>query len=92
MEAVQTGDAASGWAAHAPYDVIVYTGSVPVLLESLQQQLNIGGRMFIVVGDAPVMEATMIQRISAESFKSDVLFETCLPSLVNAPQPARFEF
>jgi protein-L-isoaspartate(D-aspartate) O-methyltransferase len=89
---VETGDAAEGWNKHAPYDVIVFTGSSPVLPQQAQQQLAIGGRMFIVVGEAPVMEATMIQRISADSFKSDVLFETCLPTLANAPQQQRFKF
>jgi protein-L-isoaspartate(D-aspartate) O-methyltransferase len=58
----------------------------------VQQQLTMGGRLFVVVGEAPVMEATMVQRIAADSFKHDVLFETCLPSLDNAPQPERFEF
>ena len=89
---VTVGDAAQGWPAGAPYDVIVFTGSLPVMPEQVQQQLTMGGRLFVVVGEAPVMEATMVQRIAADSFKHDVLFETCLPSLDNAPQPERFEF
>jgi protein-L-isoaspartate(D-aspartate) O-methyltransferase len=89
---LEIGDAANGWPAHAPYDVIVFTGSLPVAPDSVQQSLTIGGRMFVVVGEAPVMQATMIQRISADTFKRDVLFETCLPALVNAPQPERFQF
>lgn len=89
---LEIGDAVNGWPAHAPYDVIVYTGSLPVAPDSVQQSLKIGGRMFVVVGEAPVMEATMVQRISDGTFKRDVLFETCLPALVNAPQPERFQF
>ncbi|HWU83834.1 MAG TPA: protein-L-isoaspartate O-methyltransferase [Rhodocyclaceae bacterium] len=89
---VETGDAAQGWAAHAPYEVIVFTGSLPVSPEAVQQQLAIGGRMFVVIGEAPVMEATMVHRLSADTFRQDVLFETCLPMLDNAPQPARFQF
>jgi protein-L-isoaspartate(D-aspartate) O-methyltransferase len=89
---LEIGDAANGWPAHAPYDVMVFTGSLPVAPDSVQQSLTIGGRMFVVIGEAPVMEATMIQRISADTFKRDVLFETCLPALVNAPQPERFQF
>ena len=89
---LEIGDAANGWPAHAPYDVIVFTGSLPVAPDSVQQSLAIGGRMFVVVGEAPVMQATMIQRIAADTFKRDVLFETCLPALVNAPQPERFQF
>jgi protein-L-isoaspartate(D-aspartate) O-methyltransferase len=48
--------------------------------------------MFVVVGDAPAMEATLITRISADHFKTDVLFETCLPALNNAPQTEKFAF
>lgn len=87
------GDAANGWPQKAPYDVIVFTGSLPVAPgQQVLQTLTAGGRLFAVVGEAPVMEATMIRRISAESFKQDVIFETCLPSLSNAPQPEKFAF
>ncbi|MFZ9642467.1 MAG: protein-L-isoaspartate O-methyltransferase family protein [Candidatus Methylopumilus sp.] len=85
-------DGVKGLPANAPYDVIVYTASIPMLNTQVERQLAIGGRMFVVVGEAPAMEATLITRISADSFKTDVLFETCLPMLVNAPQAERFEF
>jgi len=86
------GDAANGWPAEAPYDVIVFTGSLPVTPTQVEQQLAEGGRMFVVTGEAPVMEATMIRRIAGNHFKRDVLFETCVPTLSNAPQPERFQF
>lgn len=89
---LEVGDAAHGWTANAPYDVIVLTGSVPVLPEGLQEQLTIGGRLFAVVGEAPVMEATLIRRVADQAFRSDVLFETCVPELTGAPQPERFSF
>ena len=56
---LEIGDAARGWAKHAPYDVIVLTGSVPVLAEEFQRSLKPGGRLFAVVGEAPVMEALL---------------------------------
>ena len=89
---LEVGNAAQGWTAHAPYDVIVYTGSLPVAPERVQNSLTMDGRMFVVVGEAPVMEATMIRRISADGFRREVLFETCLPALSSAPQPERFHF
>lgn len=89
---LETGDAAQGWPSHAPYDVIVYTGSLPMLPKLVQQDLSIGGRMFVVVGEPPVMEAIMIQRTAQDGFRQQVLFETCLPILANVPQPTRFEF
>jgi protein-L-isoaspartate(D-aspartate) O-methyltransferase len=74
------------------YDVIVYTGSSPIEPVDVRQQLTIGGLMFIVLGSAPAMQATLIQRVSKTGFKEDVLFETCIPELINAPQAEQFEF
>jgi protein-L-isoaspartate(D-aspartate) O-methyltransferase len=89
---LEIGNAANGWPSKAPYDVIVFTGSLPISPETVKQSLTIGGRMFVVIGDAPAMQATMIRRVGADSFKQDVIFETCLPPLSNAPQPDRFHF
>ena len=89
---LETGDAVQGWPAHAPYDVIVYTGSMPLLPQAVTQQLAIGGRLFAVIGEPPIMEAIMIQRISQDNFRQQALFETCLPILTNAPRPTHFEF
>jgi protein-L-isoaspartate(D-aspartate) O-methyltransferase len=74
------------------YDVIVYTGSSPVEPAGVRQQLSIGGTMFIVLGKAPAMQATLIQRVSETGFRQDVLFETCIPELMYAPQAQQFEF
>ena len=74
------------------YDVIVYTGSSSVEPAGVRQQLNIGGTMLIVLGNAPVMQATLIQRVSVAGFKQDALFETCISALMNAPQAQQFEF
>lgn len=86
------GDGLKGNETAAPYDIIVYTGALPLAPTEVEQQLAIGGRMFVVIGEAPVMEATLVTRVSADNFKREVLFETCLPTLENAPEPARFEF
>lgn len=89
---LEVGNAAEGWPNHGPYDVIVFTGSLPVSPESVKQNLSVGGRMFVVTGEAPVMVAQLIRRIDADFFRQDNIFETCLPALTNAPQPDRFEF
>ena len=89
---LEVGDAAQGWSMHAPYDVIVFTGSLPMLPKNIQQQLAIGGRMFAVVGEPPAMEAVMIQCVANHNYRQQALFETCLPVLANAPRPTRFEF
>ena len=89
---LETGDAARGWDKHAPYDVIVLTGSVPVLPEAFQKSLNPGGRLIAVVGEPPVMEAQLITHVSAGACNSVGLFETCIAPLKNALQPERFVF
>ena len=88
----ELGDAAQGWQTHAPYDIIVLTGSTPLMPQALLSQLRAGGRLFAVVGDPPVMEARLITCIGEGSYHTTDLFETCLAPLKNALQPARFEF
>ena len=89
---LETGDAARGWDKHGPYDVIVLTGSTPVLSDAFQQSLNTGGRLFAVVGEAPAMDARLVTCAGAGAYGAASLFETCIPMLRNAPQPARFVF
>lgn len=89
---LDTGDAARGWNRHAPYDVIVLTGSVPVLVNEFQENLSPGGRMIAVVGEPPAMEARLITCVSAGAFRTIGLFETCIAALRNAPQTEKFVF
>lgn len=89
---LETGDAARGWDKHGPYDVVVLTGSVPVLPENFQHSLNPGGRLIAVVGEAPVMHAQLVTRTSGGACSAVTLFETCIPPLKNALQPQRFQF
>ena len=89
---VEVGDAARGWGQHAPYDVIVLTGSVPVLADEFQRSLKPGGRLLAVVGEAPVMVTRLITRADGGGCGTAGLFETCIPALRNAPQPERFVF
>ncbi|MEQ1814432.1 MAG: protein-L-isoaspartate O-methyltransferase [Candidatus Nitrotoga sp.] len=87
---LQLGDAAQAWSGN--YDVIVLTGSVPVLPEVFLQSLNIGGRLFAIVGDAPVMKARLVTHTAPDQFEYVTLFETVVVPLKNALQPNRFTF
>ena len=84
------GDAAQGWP--GSYDVIVLTGSVPVLPLAFQSSLKPGGRLFAIVGDAPAMQARLINCLAPGIFDSTTLFETHVALLQNALQPKRFVF
>jgi len=89
---VITGDAARGWSAAVPFDAIVITGSLPVLPEAFRRSLAVGGRLFAVIGEAPVMSALLITRESDDAWVSSPLFETVIPPLHHAEQPPRFVF
>ncbi|GAB4362131.1 MAG: protein-L-isoaspartate O-methyltransferase [Gammaproteobacteria bacterium] len=89
---LETGDAINGWDKHAPYDAIAITGSLPGLPEVFKQQLAVGGRLFAVLGDEPIREATLVTRSSDTEWVSEALFETDLPELVNAPRRQTFTF
>lgn len=89
---LESGDAARGWARHGLYDVIAITGSLPELPAAFLQSMNRGGRLFAVVGTAPIMEAVLVRRVGENEWSRESLFETELPRLINAPATARFVF
>jgi protein-L-isoaspartate(D-aspartate) O-methyltransferase len=88
---LEIGDASKGWG-NEKYDAIVLTGSVPLPPESFYQMLNVGGRLFAIVGDAPAMHATQVTCVAPGIFETTTLFETSVAPLSNAPQPQRFVF
>lgn len=89
---LEIGDAARGWPSHAPYEVIVLTGSTPILPGAFVEQLSPGGRLFAVVGEPPVMTARIVAAAAPGAWRSIDLFETVIAPLVNAERPSRFRF
>lgn len=89
---LESGDASRGWSGRAPYDVIVVTGSLPVLPDSMRSQLKVGGRLAAVIGTDPIMSAEIVTRVSDTGFDSVKLFETRLKPLRNAERPSSFRF
>jgi len=63
------------------FDVIAVTGSVRVVPENFKQALKIGGRMFIIVGQSPAMQALLITRAGDTEWNTQSLFETDIPAL-----------
>jgi protein-L-isoaspartate(D-aspartate) O-methyltransferase len=74
------------------YDVIAVTGSLPVYDTRFEQALRIGGRLFVVVGVAPVMDAIVVRRVDSTEWIRESLFETVIDPLVNAGAPRGFVF
>ena len=86
------GDAANGWDAEQPFDAIAVTGSLPSLPLGLKQNLQIGGRLFAVIGEEPIMEAVLVSRINANEWREEILFETVVPPLMSAQKVQHFVF
>lgn len=89
---IEVGDGAHGWSARGPYDAIVVSGSVPTLPDALLKQLRVGGRMVVVVGQAPVMEAQLITCTAEGVYNTVTLFETVIPALDGIASKSGFSF
>ncbi|HEY0767396.1 MAG TPA: protein-L-isoaspartate O-methyltransferase [Steroidobacteraceae bacterium] len=76
----------------ARYDAIAVTGSLPLYDARFQRMLTLGGRLFVVVGEAPVMDARLLRRTAEDAWTVESLFETVIDPLVNAVRPAEFTF
>jgi protein-L-isoaspartate(D-aspartate) O-methyltransferase len=85
-------DGLDGLPAGAPYDAIAVTGSAIDVIDAWREQLAPGGRLFAVIGEAPVMEARLITRVGPTEWASEALFETRLPPLVGAGPKPKFRF
>ncbi len=74
------------------FHAIAVTGSLPVYDDRFQRQLEIGGRLFVIVGDAAVMDARLVRRVSDDGWATESLFETVVAPLQNARRPSGFAF
>jgi protein-L-isoaspartate(D-aspartate) O-methyltransferase len=74
------------------YAVIAVCGSLPLYDERFARALGVGGKLFVVVGVAPLQEALLVTRTGEDSWSSSGLFETCIDALDHAPRPEPFTF
>ena len=86
------GDGAKGIPVEGPFDVIVLSGSVAEVPQSLLASLKMGGRLAAIVGEEPMMRATFITRTSEAAFQTSQPWDTVAPRLLNFPEPSRFRF
>lgn len=86
-------DGAYGWERFAPYDSIFVSGAYPKHIpENLGQQLKLGGRAFIFLGQAPNVQGVLLEKLSASKLKTTRLFETVVPPLKGITMPESFTF
>jgi protein-L-isoaspartate(D-aspartate) O-methyltransferase len=89
---VRQADGSRGLPDEGPFDAILLSGSVPEVPPGLLAQLKVGGRLAAIVGQLPIMRATLFTRSSEHDFASVELFDTVAPRLVGFGEPPRFKF
>ena len=89
---VREADGARGLAAEGPFDCIVLSGSVAEVPHALLEQLKVGGRLSAIVGEEPVMRATLITRTGDTTYTTAQRWDTLAPRLLHFPEPSRFQF
>lgn len=90
--ALVNADGVRGYPAQGPYDVIAATGSFARRQPAIEAQLTIGGRLFVVLGNGPAMEAVLVTRTAEQAWTAESLFETELEPLIGAETPPQFVF
>ena len=89
---LETGNAMTGWQPEQAHDVLVVTGSVPAVPDHFRGWVNPGGRIFVVCGEEPAMEAKLFTKLNATEWREESLCETDLARLIDADKAAEFEF
>ncbi|WNO04479.1 protein-L-isoaspartate O-methyltransferase family protein [Rhodoferax mekongensis] len=89
---VREADGSKLAASEGKFDVILLSGSVGQIPQDLLQHLNIGGRLGAIVGDDPVMNATIVTRTSETDFRTVATWETMVQRLQGFAEPERFQF
>lgn len=87
-----TGDACRGWLDKAPYDVVVFTGSFEEVTETQRLQVLPGGKLLVIVGKEPVMQAQLHELDDLGVWHAKVLFETNIRPLIDKSKSKEFVF
>jgi protein-L-isoaspartate(D-aspartate) O-methyltransferase len=85
-------DGAAGVKGDGPFDVIVLSGSVVEVPQVLMAQVKIGGRLIGIVGDEPMMYATVLTRTGESTWTTVQQWDTVVPRLLNFEAPSKFRF
>lgn len=87
-----TGDAHSGWLEKAPYDIVIMTGAIESITKTHRLQVLPGGKLLVIIGKEPIMQCWLMALDHEGSWTEDLLFETCIPPLINKLKPKEFVF
>ena len=88
----EVGNAAPKWKLKERIDIIVATAAFITIPGGYLQDLKVGGRMLAVVGKPPVMSVQLIYRVSECRWKTEMVYETLIPAMINAEPEPEFNF
>ena len=77
---------------HGQFDAIVLGCALPEINEDLKKLLNLGGKLFVVVGSKNQMHATLVTRLNDNEWSSKSLFETYLDIMKGSEPSVKFTF
>jgi protein-L-isoaspartate(D-aspartate) O-methyltransferase len=89
---VRVANGAVGAPDDGPFDVIMLSGSVAEVPPALLAQLRVGGRLIAIVGEEPVMRATLVTRTGEADYLTRQPWDTVAPRLLKFPEPSHFHF
>lgn len=84
---LSSGDASKTWSQKQYYDVIAISAALKTIPESYKKMLTVGGRLFVVTGDAPAMTAKLVTRTDKHSWTVKDLFETSIDTMIQPVKP-----
>lgn len=89
-----TGDGSQGWLPSAPYDVIIFTSSIKSVSKTQKIQILPGGKLFAIVGNAPIMQGLLHKLNKDGSFEDTghLIFETEVPPIIDKTKRQEFVF
>ena len=89
---VRNADGSQGAAGEGPFDAILLSGSVAAVPQALLEQLAVGGRLAAIVGDEPMMRATVVTRTGPNSFVTAQPWDANAPRLSGFAESPAFHF
>lgn len=87
---ITVADALGDFEPHRAFDAVVVTGSAAQVPPTFKEWVKPGGRLFMVSGQSPAMEAQLMTRVDIDRWDTESLFETDLPRLIGAEDPEVF--
>jgi protein-L-isoaspartate(D-aspartate) O-methyltransferase len=89
---LSVGDGVKDFDETKKYDVICLTGSLVTMLEQYKNALTPGGRLFVILGEEPIMQAHLFTRTGEQAWADQILFDHVVKALVHGEKPRQFVF